>query len=122
MKENEKNKKLHELLEALQYNQIIIFVSNVIRCAELNRLLNEFGFASIAIHGKLEQEERIRRFNYFKECKRRVMVSTDIFGRGIDIEKINIVVNYDMPESSDSYLHRVRIILYLGRKSWKIRN
>lgn len=36
------------------------------------------------------------------------MVSTDIFGRGIDIEKINIVINYDMPESSDSYLHRVR--------------
>lgn len=43
----------------------------------------------------------------FKEFKRRILVATDIFGRGIDIERINIVINYDMPDTSDSYLHRV---------------
>lgn len=86
---------------------MIIFVSNVVRCAELNRLLNEFGFPSIAIHGQLDQEERVKRFKLFKEFKRRIMVATDIFGRGIDIERINIVINYDMADSSDSYLHRV---------------
>lgn len=107
LEEREKNKKLNELLDGLQFNQVIIFVSNVVRCAELNRLLNEFGFPSIAIHSQLEMEERIKRFNYFKECKRRIMVATDIFGRGIDIEKINIVINYDMADNSDSYLHRV---------------
>lgn len=58
LQEKEKNKKLNDLLDGLQFNQVIIFVNNVVRCAELNRLLNEFGFPSIAIHGQLEQEER----------------------------------------------------------------
>jgi ATP-dependent RNA helicase UAP56/SUB2 len=44
---------------------------------------------------------------HFKEFQKRIMVSTDLFGRGIDIERVNIVINYDMPEDSDSYLHRV---------------
>lgn len=50
---------------------------------------------------------RTKRFKLFKEFKRRILVATDIFGRGIDIERINIVINYDMADSSDSYLHRV---------------
>ena len=43
----------------------------------------------------------------FKDFQKRIMVSTDLFGRGIDIERVNIVINYDMPEDSDTYLHRV---------------
>jgi ATP-dependent RNA helicase UAP56/SUB2 len=58
LKENEKNKKLNEVLDMLQFNQVIIFVKNISRCRELNRLLNEYNFPSIAIHGDLEQEER----------------------------------------------------------------
>lgn len=50
---------------------------------------------------------RIKRYNDFKSFKYRIMVATDIFGRGIDIEKINVVFNFDMPQDSDSYLHRV---------------
>lgn len=58
LQEKEKNRKLNDLLDALQYNQVIIFVSNIVRCSELNKLLNEFNFPSIAIHGQLAQEER----------------------------------------------------------------
>ena len=50
---------------------------------------------------------RIKIYEGFKQFKHRILVATEIFGRGIDIEKINIVFNYDMPEESDSYLHRV---------------
>ena len=50
---------------------------------------------------------RISRYRTFKEFKKRIMVATDIFGRGIDIERVNIVINYDIPDSSDTYLHRV---------------
>lgn len=50
---------------------------------------------------------RIKIYEAFKQFKLRFLVSTDIFSRGIDIEKINIVFNYDMPDNSDSYLHRV---------------
>ncbi len=52
------------------------------------------------------------------------MVATDIFGRGIDIERVNIVINYDMPDSADTYLHRVFLfkIIHLGWPCWQIRN
>ncbi len=55
----------------------------------------------------MPQEERIARYKSFKDFSKRIMVATDVFGRGIDIERVNIVVNYDMPDSPDSYLHRV---------------
>ena len=47
------------------------------------------------------------RYKNFKEGHKRILVATDLVGRGIDIERVNIVVNYDMPESADTYLHRV---------------
>ena len=56
--ENEKNKKLNEILDKVQFNQVIIFVKSIIRCKELNKLLNNCAFPSIAIHGDLPQEER----------------------------------------------------------------
>jgi ERCC4-related helicase len=66
---------------------------------------------------------RIQRYKIFKDFKKRIMVATDIFGRGIDIERVNIVINYDMPDGSDTYLHRVRKIAKgSGRKSRKIWN
>ena len=49
----------------------------------------------------------IERYNKFKEGKARILISTDVFARGVDVERVNIVVNYDMPDSSDTYLHRV---------------
>jgi len=49
----------------------------------------------------MPQEARIKVYNEFKEAKHRIMVSTDLFGRGIDIEKINIVINFDMPPEAD---------------------
>jgi len=107
LNENEKNRKLNDILDMLQFNQVIIFVKNIVRCVELNKLLIECNFPSIAIHGSLEQDERIARYKTFKEFKKRIMVATDIFGRGIDIERVNIVINYDIPDSSDTYLHRV---------------
>ena len=50
---------------------------------------------------------RLAKYQAFKNFSKRILVSTDLFGRGIDIERVNIVFNYDMPESSDTYLHRV---------------
>uniref|UniRef100_A0A7S4WCP5 RNA helicase n=1 Tax=Alexandrium monilatum TaxID=311494 RepID=A0A7S4WCP5_9DINO len=105
--EKEKNRKLNDLLDALEFNQVVIFVKSVQRAVALDKLLVECNFPSIAIHSGLNQEDRIARYKQFKEFQKRIMVSTDLFGRGIDIERVNIVINYDMPEDSDSYLHRV---------------
>jgi len=105
--EKSKNRKLNDLLDALEFNQVVIFVKSVQRATALDKLLVECNFPSIAIHSGLNQEDRIARYKQFKEFQKRIMVSTDLFGRGIDIERVNIVINYDMPEDSDSYLHRV---------------
>merc|ERR1711898_80997 len=90
-----------------EFNQVVIFVKSVQRATALDKLLVECNFPSIAIHSGLQQDERINRYKQFKDFQKRIMVSTDLFGRGIDIERVNIVVNYDMPDSSDTYLHRV---------------
>merc|ERR1712205_79326 len=105
--EKEKNRKLNDLLDALEFNQVVIFVKSVQRATALDKLLCECSFPSLAIHSGLGQEERINRYKQFKEFQKRIMVATDLFGRGIDIERVNIVINYDMPEDSDTYLHRV---------------
>jgi len=103
----QKNRKLNDLLDALDFNQVVIFTNGVRRCIELNKLLVECTFPSMCIHGGLAQEERLDRYNKFKEYKSRILVSTDLFGRGVDFERVNIVINYDMPDSADAYLHRV---------------
>lgn len=53
---------------------------------------------------------RLTRYKGFKEGHKRILVATDLVGRGIDIERVNIVINYDMPDSADTYLHRVGLV------------
>ncbi|XP_059069799.1 DEAD-box ATP-dependent RNA helicase 15 isoform X1 [Cryptomeria japonica] len=107
LSESEKNRKLNDLMDALDFNQVVIFVRSVSRAAELNKLLVECNFPSICIHSGMSQEERLTRYKNFKEGLKRILVATDLVGRGIDIERVNIVINYDMPDSADTYLHRV---------------
>lgn len=100
-------------------------MKSVARAIELDKLLVSCNFPSISIHSGLAQEERyvtnmhpalnrdiscvdsIKRYTAFKAFEKRILVATDIFGRGIDVERVNIVVNYDCPPDADSYLHRV---------------
>jgi len=97
LEEKEKTKKLMDLLDSLMFNQVIIFVKGVQHAQVLDDLLRKDNFPSISIHRDLPQEERIKRYQDFKNFKYRIMVATDIFGRGIDMEKINVVFNYHMP-------------------------
>ncbi|CAN7014045.1 unnamed protein product, partial [Brassica oleracea var. botrytis] len=120
----EKNRKLNDLLDALDFNQVVIFVKSVSRAGELNKLFIECNFPSICIHSGMSQEESfsagdqfltlhndmifmLTHYKSFKEGHKRILVATDLEGRGIDIERVNIVINYDMPDSADTYFHRV---------------
>lgn len=107
LKDNEKNRKLFDLLDLLEFNQVVIFVKTVQRCMALCKLLVEQNFPAIAIHRNMQQEERLAYYQQFKNFDKRILVATNLFGRGMDIERVNIVFNYDMPENSDTYLHRV---------------
>lgn len=120
LKDNEKNRKLFDLLDALEFNQVIIFVKSIQRCMALAQLLVEQNFPAIAIHKALTQDERLSRYQQFKDFQKRILVATNLFGRGMDIERVNIVFNYDMPEDSDTYLHRVARAGRFGTKGLAI--
>ncbi|XP_013787568.1 ATP-dependent RNA helicase DDX39A-like [Limulus polyphemus] len=120
LKDNEKNRKLFELLDVLEFNQVVIFVRSVQRCMALAQLLVEQNFPAIAIHRAMTQEERLSRYQQFKDFQKRILVATNLFGRGMDIERVNIVFNYDMPENSDTYLHRVARAGRFGTKGLAI--
>jgi len=120
LKDAEKNRKLFELLDVLEFNQVVIFVKSVQRCTALAQLLIEQNFPAIAIHRGMNQEERLARYQQFKDFQKRILVATNLFGRGMDIERVNIVFNYDMPEDTDTYLHRVARAGRFGTKGLAI--
>lgn len=115
--EKQKNRKLIDLLDNLEFNQVVIFVnrpnnvkvgnSGARRAQALNQLLLDNNFPSACIYGRMPQEQRLERYNNFKAYKSRILVSTDVMGRGVDFERVNIVINYDMPSTKEAYLHRV---------------
>ncbi len=122
--ENRKRRKLIDLLNKLAFNQVVIFVKSVSRCTALCKFLTEQNFSAVEIHREMPQEESFvefrkkKRFNLlnyfslarykeFKEFQTRILVTTNSFERGMDIERVNIVFNYDMPEDANTYLHRV---------------
>jgi len=107
LSENEKIRKLNDLLDALDFNQVVIFVKTKQRAAALDRMLLKCFFPSTCVHADLPQKERLERYKQFKDYKKRILVSTNLFGRGVDIERVNIVVNFDMTRDSNEYLHRV---------------
>jgi len=86
----------------------------------LSQLLIEQNFPAIAIHKAMSQDERLTRYQQFKDFQKRILVATNLFGRGMDIERVNIVFNYDMPEDSDTYLHRVARAGRFGTKGLAI--
>ena len=65
-------------------------------------------------------DHSIKRYKEFKEFNKRICVATDVFGRGIDIERINLAINYDLPGDADSYLHRVGRAGRFGTKGLSI--
>jgi len=107
LEENAKIRKLNDLLDALDFNQVVVFVKTKQRAAALDKMLQKCFFPSMCIHSDLKQQERLDRYRKFKEYQSRILVSTNLFGRGVDIERVNIVINFDLPSASNEYLHRV---------------
>jgi len=107
LEEKDKTRKLVDLLDASKFNQVIIFVRSVERAEMLNILLNEQNFPSICSNGKLDLGKRIDQYKKFKKFTSRIMVTTNLLGPGVDFERVNVVINYDMPDTEDFYLHRV---------------
>jgi ATP-dependent RNA helicase DDX6/DHH1 len=98
---------LKTLLTRLSLNQCIIFCNNVVSVEILARKMTEMGFPSYYIHSKMTQKERNTVFHNFNQGKCRILVSSDLVTRGIDVPAVNCVINFDLPKTTESYLHRI---------------
>jgi ATP-dependent RNA helicase DDX6/DHH1 len=106
----EESKKVHclnTLFSKLQINQSIIFCNSVNRVELLARKITQLGYSCFYIHAKMPQAQRNRVFHDFRSGACRNLVSSDLFTRGIDIQAVNVVINFDFPKTSETYLHRI---------------
>ncbi len=97
----------HLISENPDYNSIIIFCSTKRAVNELARVLKRQKFAAEAISSDLEQTEREKVLLGFRSKRIRILVATDVMSRGIDVKDINLVVNFDVPQDAEDYVHRV---------------
>jgi ATP-dependent RNA helicase DDX6/DHH1 len=107
VEEKQKVHCLNTLFSKLQINQSIIFCNSVNRVELLAKKITELGYSCFYIHAKMMQSHRNRVFHDFRNGACRNLVSSDLFTRGIDIQSVNVVINFDFPKNSETYLHRV---------------
>ncbi len=105
--DTQKNNLIKALLEGKDLSSVIIFVSTKIKVKELERDLQKAGLKAKAIHSDLEQNEREEVLRNFRSKQLQILVATDILSRGIDIEDIGLVINYDVPGDPADYIHRI---------------
>lgn len=105
-KENKTNL-LSYLLKDEKYDSVIVFSRTKHGADKIVKELDKKGFAAVAIHGNKSQTNRQMALSDFKERKIRILVATDIAARGLDIEELSHVVNYNLPEVPETYIHRI---------------
>ena len=105
--DGQKNALIKSLLAGKELTSVIIFVSTKIKVKELERDLQKAHLKAKAIHSDLEQNEREEVLRNFRSKQLQILVATDILSRGIDIEDIGLVINYDVPGDAADYIHRI---------------
>tara|TARA_R110002012_G_scaffold51174_2_gene132253 strand:+ start:11910 stop:13127 length:1218 start_codon:yes stop_codon:yes gene_type:complete len=103
----QKNLLLSHILDARQLPRILIFCSRKTTVKELDRQLRKDGRKVESIHSDLEQNERESGLLKFRNKEINILIATDVLSRGIDIENINLVINYDVPQDPEDYVHRI---------------
>lgn len=106
-KEEYKFATLCDLYESITISQAVIFCNTKQKVELLSKKLREHNFTVSMIHGDLKQKEREEIMNNFRDGKSRVLIATDIWGRGIDVQQVSMVINYDLPLTREAYIHRI---------------
>ena len=107
VEEKQKVHCLNTLFAKLQVNQSIIFCNSASRVELLAKKITELGYSCFFIHSRMPQHERNRIFHDFRNGVCRTLVCTDLLTRGIDIQAVNVVINFDFPRTAETYLHRI---------------
>jgi ATP-dependent RNA helicase DDX5/DBP2 len=108
IEEFDKPRKAADLLRVWQQNEkILIFTETKRKCDQLSFQLKQAGFKALAIHGDKQQRERDWTLEEFKASRCMILVATDVAARGLDVKDITVVLNYDFPNSTEDYIHRI---------------
>ena len=107
---------LKDIFSHLTLSQCIIYCNSVKRVADLYEAMCEDGFPVCCIHSNMEKNTRDAAFNEFRNGKSRVMISSNVTARGIDIQQVSTVINFDIPKDIYTYLHRIGRSGRWGRK------
>eukprot|EP01056_Protomagalhaensia_sp_Gyna25_P004149 Protomagalhaensia_sp_Gyna_25__4148@NODE_375_length_3661_cov_554_673661_g287_i0_p1_GENE_NODE_375_length_3661_cov_554_673661_g287_i0NODE_375_length_3661_cov_554_673661_g287_i0_p1_ORF_typecomplete_len483_score76_15DEAD/PF00270_29/1_5e45Helicase_C/PF00271_31/6_1e02Helicase_C/PF00271_31/3_5e29ERCC3_RAD25_C/PF16203_5/5_2e03ERCC3_RAD25_C/PF16203_5/2_7e11ResIII/PF04851_15/1_2e09ResIII/PF04851_15/4_7e03CMS1/PF14617_6/8_1e05PhoH/PF02562_16/2_3PhoH/PF02562_16/20AAA_19/PF13245_6/0_051AAA_22/PF13401_6/0_35UT len=107
VEERQKVHCLNTLFSRVQINQAIIFCNSVTRVELLAKKITQLGYSCFFIHARMIQTHRNRVFHDFRNGACRCLVSSDLFTRGIDIQSVNVVINFDFPRNAETYLHRI---------------
>lgn len=113
---NYKLEALTRVLESENTDAVIIFMRTKSSCDDLSSRLTARGFSAEAIHGDMQQKQREQIVQQLKDSKIDIVIATDVAARGLDVERISHVINYDIPHDSESYVHRIGRTGRAGRK------
>ena len=111
--------KLDVLIDLYQYisvSQTIIYCNDKRRVDFITKKMTSQGFTVSSIHGNMDSKDRIDIMNSFRSGETRILISTDLLARGIDIQQISLVINYEIPLSKENYIHRIGRSGRFGRK------
>jgi superfamily II DNA/RNA helicase len=107
LKSHQKIPLVKGIFDQLEWESCIIFTSTKKGTDELQRLLKKEGMKAASIHGDRSQDERNKALAAFKNKQVPIIVATDVLARGIDIKEVSIIINYDVPNTTDDYVHRI---------------
>ena len=106
-KEDNKVDVLHSLLRKVEFNKVLVFGRTKHGVEKLSEMLFKRGIKAESIHGNKNHSQRQRALGKFKDNHAQVLVATDVAARGLDIPNVSHVINYDLPETYDDYVHRI---------------
>jgi ATP-dependent RNA helicase RhlE len=98
---------MEQIIKEHPESKILVFVRTRVRAERVAKALERVGFACQTIHGSKDQDDRTQVMKHFTAGSNKVLIATDVSSRGIDIPDVEFVVNYDMPEVAENYVHRV---------------
>ncbi|OIR57539.1 MAG: ATP-dependent RNA helicase eIF4A [Amphiamblys sp. WSBS2006] len=114
--EDDKFAVLKDIYGVISVTQAVIFCNSKRKVDTLTDLLRKEGFTVSSIHGEMQQAERDAIIGDFRESKSRILITTDLLARGIDVQQVSLVINYDIPFEKENYIHRIGRSGRFGRK------
>ncbi len=118
--DNQKYETLKDLFQAISVNQCIIYCNSINRVTDLCEALTKDNFPVCCIHSGMEKDERMKAYKDFTTGGSRVLISTNLTARGIDVQQVSTVINFDIPKDIHTYIHRIGRSGRWGRKGMGI--